>query len=163
MGKITQEFLIMPFEINSIATVLNTRKEISDDFWGDVISEIKLHDSIPAEALDGIEEFSHAEIIFVFDKALHSTIVMGSEHPRENKAWPKVGIFAQRKKNRPNHIGTTICELVKRDGKSLFVKKLDAIDGTPVIDIKPVIKEFLPQTIVKQPGWSVELMKDYWK
>ena len=153
----------MQFEISPIATVYNERKEMSDDFWGEVISKIKLNDGFAADALDGIEDFSHIEIIFIFDKALAANIVTGSEHPRENKAWPKVGIFAQRKKNRPNGIGTTICELVKREGKTLFVKKLDAIDGTPVVDIKPVLKEFLPGSAIKQPKWSTELMKDYWK
>lgn len=153
----------MPFQISSIATIYNQRIDISDDFWGEVISEIVLNDNIPAEALDGIEDFSHVEIIFVFDRAIGAPVVTGSEHPRENKAWPKTGIFAQRKKNRPNHMGTTICELIRREGKSLFVKKLDAIDGTPVVDIKPVMKEFLPRSPVKQPAWTHELMKDYWK
>ena len=153
----------MKFEINSIATVFNNRKEVTDDFWGDVISEIKLNDEFPIDALDGIEDFSHAEIIYVFDKAIGAKIVTGSEHPRENKAWPKVGIFAQRKKNRPNFLGITVCEVIKREGKSLFVKMLDAIDGTPVVDIKPVMKEFLPQSAFKQPDWSKELMKNYWK
>ena len=113
----------MKFEIKAIATVHNNRVTITDDFWGDVISEIKLADDMPAEALEEIDDFSHAEIIFVFDRSLTSQPVLGSEHPRENKAWPKVGIFAQRKKNRPNFIGTTICEIIKREGKSLFVKK----------------------------------------
>ncbi len=153
----------MPFEISSIATVYNQRIDISDDLWGEVISEIVLNDTLPAEALDGIEDFSHLEIIFVFDRAISAPVVTGSEHPRENKAWPKTGIFAQRKKNRPNHIGTTICELIRREGKSLFVKNLDALDGTPVVDIKPVMKEFLPRSAVKQPAWTHELMKDYWK
>ena len=153
----------MKFDINSIATVFNIRGELSDDFWGEVISEIKLNEDIPAEALNGIEDFSHAEIIYVFDKALTEKVVMGCEHPRENKAWPKVGIFAQRKKNRPNFLGATICKIVKREGRSLFVQLLDAIDGTPVVDIKPVMKEFLPGETIQQPEWSTELMKDYWK
>jgi tRNA-Thr(GGU) m(6)t(6)A37 methyltransferase TsaA len=153
----------MKHEIRSIATVINNRNEMSDDYWGDVVSEIKLHEEFPAEALDGIEEFSHVELVFVFDKAVDKPIVNGSAHPRENPDWPKVGIFAQRKKNRPNHIGTTICELVRREGKSLFVKKLDAINGTPVMDIKPVLNEFLPQTELRQPQWSTELMINYWK
>lgn len=163
MGKRTQKFLTMKVEIRSIATVYNTRIDIIDDFWGDIISVIKLDDDIPEDALEGIDSFSHAEIIFIFDKTLSAKPVLGSEHPRENKAWPKVGIFAQRKKNRPNFIGTTICEIIRRDGKSLYVKKLDAIDGTPVVDIKPVMKEFLPQSTIEQPAWSNELMKDYWK
>ena len=153
----------MKFEINPIATVFNSRQAMSDDFWGDIISEIQLADEIPNEAFEGIDSFSHVEIIFVFNKVLDTKPLLGSEHPRENKDWPKVGIFAQRKKNRPNFIGSTICEIIKKEGRSLFVKKLDAIDGTPVVDIKPVVKEFLPQSTVKQPSWSTELMKDYWK
>lgn len=151
------------FTIQSIGTVHNNRPTISDDFWGEVISEIKLHETFGSEALAGIEQFSHVEIIYVFDKAVGSPVVTGSEHPRENPAWPKVGIFAQRKKNRPNWLGATICPVVKTEGNSLFVKMLDAIDGTPVVDIKPVMQEFLPQEPITQPQWSSELMKDYWK
>ena len=73
-----------------------------------------------------------------------------------------MGIFAQRKKDRPNAIGLTIVEMVKREGNSIWVKHLDAIDGTPVLDIKPVLKGFLPATAIKEPQWCSELMKDYW-
>jgi len=151
------------FTIQSIGTVHNNRPAISDDFWGEVISEIKLHETFGSEALAGIEQFSHVEIIYVFDKAVGSPVVTDSEHPRENPAWPKVGIFAQRKKNRPNWLGATICPVIKTEGNSLFVKMLDAIDGTPVVDIKPMMQEFLPQEPITQPQWSSELMKDYWK
>ena len=74
-----------------------------------------------------------------------------------------MGIYAQRKRDRPNAIGITIAELVKREGNKIWVKYLDAIDGTPILDIKPVMKEFLPTKEIKQPKWSVELMKEYWK
>jgi tRNA (adenine37-N6)-methyltransferase len=150
------------FTIQSIGTVRNSRPAISDDFWGGVVSEIQLHDPFGPEALHGLTDFSHVEVIYVFDKAMGGPMVTGSEHPRENPAWPKVGIFAQRKKSRPNWLGATICPIVKVEGRSLFVQLLDAIDGTPVIDLKPVMQEFLPQTPVRQPQWSVELMREYW-
>jgi tRNA (adenine37-N6)-methyltransferase len=150
------------FTIQSIGTVRNNRPAMGDDFWGDVVSEIQLHGPFGPEALEGIAAFSHVEVIFVFDKAMGSPVVTGSEHPRENPAWPKVGIFAQRKKNRPNWLGATICPIVSVAGSSLFVKRLDAIDGTPVVDIKPVMQEFLPQGPVQQPQWSVTLMREYW-
>ncbi len=153
----------MIFEIKPIATVFNDRKEISDDFWGDVVSKIRLNEDVDAEAIKGLEEFSHIEVIYIFHKAVGAPVILKSEHPRENKTWPKVGIFAQRKKNRPNFIGSTICEIVKCVDKSIFVKMLDAIDGTPIVDIKPIMKEFLPLKEVKQPIWSTELMKNYWK
>ena len=147
--------------LNPVALVKNSRRDLSDDFWGAVISEIELSENIPAVAFDGIDEFSHLEIIFHFDKADQSKIIF-SGHPRGNKDWPNVGIFAQRKKDRPNYIGLTIVELVKREGNKIWVKYLDAVDGTPVLDIKPVLKEFLPSKEIKQPQWSSELMKDYW-
>ena len=152
----------MKFEIESIGTVYNKRKEAVDDFWGDTVSEIRLHDSIPESSPDGIETFSHIEILFVFDKVT-DPVVYGCVHPRGNTNWPKVGIFVQRKKNRPNLMGATICEIVKREGRSLWVKLLDAIDETPVIDIKPVWQGFLPQKPVIEPEWSKELMINYYK
>lgn len=134
---------------------------MSDDFWGNVISEIELVQEIPADAFNGIEAFSHLEIVFHFDKADPAKIIFHG-NPRGNKDWPNVGVFAQRKKDRPNSIGLTIVELIKRDSNKIWVKYLDAIDGTPVLDIKPVMKEFLPANETRQPAWSSELMKDYW-
>ncbi len=152
----------MKIEIEPVAIVKNKRAELKDDFWGDVITEIELLPHIPSETLNGIDTFSHLEIIYQFNKVPDNTIVLHG-HPRGNKNWPDVGIFAQRKKDRPNKIGLTIVELIKRKERSLLVKNFDAIDGTPIIDIKPVMKEFLPVTAVQQPDWSVELMQDYWK
>ena len=85
-----------------------------------------------------------------------------SRHPRGNPAWPSVGIFAQRAKARPNRIGATIVRILGKDGGRLRVEGLDAIDGTPVLDIKPVLSEFLPSGPVRQPEWTRELMRDYW-
>ena len=123
-------------------------------------SEIELADNLPIESFDGIETFSHLEIIYYLDKA--NKTITGSEHPRENTNWPKVGIFAQRKKDRPNHIGLTIVNLIRKDGRKLIVSNLDAIDGTPILDIKPVFEEYLPKDEIKQPKWTSELMKNYW-
>lgn len=144
-----------------IATVKNNRTEIKDDYWGSVVSEIELAPHIPVESLTGLDTFSHLEIIFHFH-LLKSADITYCGHPRENPTYPIVGIFAQRKKNRPNSIGTTIVELLKISNRSIFVKNLDANNGTPVLDIKPILKEFLPQTTVKQPQWSTDLMKNYW-
>ena len=156
-------FPISMFEMIPIGYVECARKNVEDDFWGGVESRIVLQDVVEASALDGIEEFSHAEIVFVFDQVAPDKIVCGARHPRNNPAWPEVGIFAQRGKNRPNRIGSTIARIVRRDGRTLVVKELDAVDGTPVLDIKPIMAEFLPRTEVRQPQWSRELMRDYWK
>jgi tRNA (adenine37-N6)-methyltransferase len=148
--------------LKPIGSVRNTRLGPDEDNWGSVVSEIRLDESLPEDCLDGIETFSHAEIMFYFDQVADEAEIPISRHPRGNKDWPKVGIFAQRNKDRPNHLGLTVVSIIKRDGHSLFVKGLDALDGTPVLDIKPVFAEFLPHQAIRQPEWSHELMKDYW-
>ena len=152
----------MEIKLKPIAFVKNSRMAPKDDFWEDVISEIELAEHIPTEAFYGISDFSHLEIIFFFDKALNNDIVF-SGHPRENPNYPSVGIFSQRKKDRPNNIGLCTVELLEHNGRKIKIKYLDAIDGTPVLDIKPVFKEFQPKGTIKQPSWVSDLMKNYWK
>jgi tRNA-Thr(GGU) m(6)t(6)A37 methyltransferase TsaA len=145
-----------------IAWVHNTRLTTEDDDWGGLVSEIVLDPALQEESLDGLDAFSHAEIIFHFHLVEESEIVPGARHPRENPDWPKVGIFAQRGRLRPNRLGLTVVRILRREGRSLFVEGLDAVDGTPVLDIKPVMGEFLPHGPTRQPEWSHEVMKDYW-
>lgn len=152
----------MPYLVEPIGLVRAVRKSPEDDYWGEEAAEIALAESIDASALAGLESFSHIEVLFVFDQVPESKIVTGARHPRNNEAWPKVGIFAQRAKNRPNRIGSTICRLVGVQGSKVIVRELDAIDGTPVLDIKPVIREFLPREATTQPDWATELMSGYW-
>lgn len=150
------------YTIEPIAFVKNSRKNTEDDYWGNVISDIIISEKISEESIRGIEEFSHLEIIFYFHLADLSKINISATHPRGNKKFPKVGIFTQRKKARPNLLGSTIVKLLKSDKNIITVSGLDAVDGTPVIDIKPVMKEFLPDEIITQPSWASELMKNYW-
>ena len=145
-----------------IGHVRNARKDLSDDDWGAVLSRIELVDALNEDSLLGLEAFSHAEVLFHFDRVQEANVVRGARHPRGNKSWPLVGIFAQRGKDRPNRLGSTIVEIVGRQGRSLEVRGLDAIDGTPVLDIKPVMAEFLPRSPLRQPAWSRELMREYW-
>jgi tRNA-Thr(GGU) m(6)t(6)A37 methyltransferase TsaA len=152
----------MDILLNPVATVTAQRTNPTDDFWGDSISEITLLPHVPEEAFKGIETFSHLEVIFYFDKVDKNKIVF-SGHPRGNPSWPDVGIFCQRKKDRPNQLGLCTVELVEHKGRSIKVRYLDAIDGTPVLDIKPVIREFCVKSEIRQPGWTTELMKNYWK
>ena len=153
----------MNIQLQPIAIVHNLRTEIEDDDWGEVISVLELGSSMPEEALDGIDDFSHAEIIYYFHLVPDAKIETGARHPRNNTAWKKVGILSQRGKNRPNRLGATLVKILRREGRHLEVQGLDAIDGTPVLDIKPVMREFLPREEVHQPEWATELMKQYWK
>jgi tRNA-Thr(GGU) m(6)t(6)A37 methyltransferase TsaA len=150
------------FAMQAVGYVKSDRTVVADDGWDAVRSRIELTDEVPAEALDGIEAFSHAEVVYVFDRVKPESVVTSARHPRNNPAWPRVGIFAQRGKARPNRIGTTIVRVLRREGRVLHVERLDAIDGTPVLDIKPVFREFLPAGDVVQPSWVSELMTDYW-
>jgi tRNA (adenine37-N6)-methyltransferase len=148
--------------LSPIGIVKNTRQVVEDDHWGGIVSVIELVPSFTEEALVQIEKFSHAEVIFYFHLVEDAKIETGARHPRNNKDWPRVGIFAQRGKNRPNRLGASIVKIIKREGIRLFVEGLDAVDGTPVLDIKPVMREFLPREKVSQPHWATELMKNYW-
>src|SRR5688572_9097274 len=150
-------------DIQAVGFVSAPRPHAEDDFWGGEEASITLTGAFTAEALAGLTDFSHVEVLFLFHEVEAAKIAAGARHPRNNKAWPAVGIFAQRGKNRPNRIGSTICRLVRVDGTTLYVKELDAIDGTPVLDIKPVMAEFLPRESVRQPAWSTELMRQYWR
>ena len=153
---------MMNAQVQPVGFVSAPRPHAEDDFWGGEEAIITLTELYTAEALQGLADFSHIEVLFLFHEVEEGKIVSGARHPRNNKAWPAVGIFAQRGKNRPNLIGSTICRLVRVEGTTLTVVELDAIDGTPVLDIKPVMAEFLPREPVRQPTWSTELMDRYW-
>jgi tRNA (Thr-GGU) A37 N-methylase len=153
----------MNYEVQAIGKVEGARDDLEDDYWGGQESCIVLSAGIPPEALQGIETFSHVEVLFLFDRVAESKVVLGARHPRNNRDWPEVGIFAQRAKARPNRIGSTICRVLRRDGPRLYVAELDAVAGTPVLDLKPVMAEFLPRGETRQPDWSRELMSHYWE
>jgi tRNA-Thr(GGU) m(6)t(6)A37 methyltransferase TsaA len=148
--------------LRPVGYVHNTRATLADDNWGGLVSELVLEPELPAESLDGIEAFSHAEIIFSFHRALLEKTVSGARRPRGSPDYPAVGIFAQRNKDRPNHLGLTTARILRREGRSLFVEGLDAVDGTPVLDIKPVMSEYLPRGPIRQPEWTGQMLKDCW-
>lgn len=150
-------------EMVPIGVVRGGRAEPIDDDWGDTLSEIVLDARFATDAFYGLEEFSHLDVVYVFDQVDEATITVGARHPRQRSDWPRVGIFSQRAKGRPNRIGVTTCEIVKVDQGVVTVRGLDAIDGTPVLDVKPFMAEFAPRSPIRQPAWSHELMRDYWK
>ena len=153
----------MTIEMTLIGRVEGGRDVPEDDDWGQSRARVVLDPArFDDEALLGLDSFSHAEIVYVFDRVGEDQIVTGARHPRGNTAWPRIGIFAQRGKNRPNRIGVTVCEIVAVNGRTLEVKGLDAIDGTPVLDIKPVMSGFLPRDAIREPDWARAIMEAYW-
>jgi tRNA-Thr(GGU) m(6)t(6)A37 methyltransferase TsaA len=145
-----------------VATVVGGRTEPFDDDWEGVEAVIRLDERFEPEALDGLGEFSHLEVVYVFDRVDPADVETGARHPRGNEDWPRVGIFAQRAKDRPNRIGVSVCRLLGVADRDLQVAGLDAVDGTPVLDIKPVLAEFAPRGELRQPDWARELMTGYW-
>jgi tRNA (adenine37-N6)-methyltransferase len=145
-----------------VGIVRSARTAPDDDHWDSFPARIELDAArFGPEALAGLEAFSHVEVLFHFHAA-EGAGETGARTPRGNPAWPKVGIFAQRGKDRPNHIGATICRVLSVRGTVLEVTGLDAIDLTPVLDIKPVWRGFLPRGDVREPDWAGELMREYW-
>ena len=146
----------MLITLDPIGYVKNSRSEIEDDDWGDVVSEIVIEGAMGADALAGIEEFSHVEVVFYFDRVPDKKIETGARRPRNNPGWPEVGIFAQRGKNRPNRLGLTTARVIERRGNVLVVAGLDAIDGTPVLDIKPYLPHYDSVPDAKVPEWMAK-------
>lgn len=151
------------FEIEAIGRVVGGRSRPDDDDWGANRASIQLDaERFGPEALTGLDQFSHAEIVFVFDRVGADEITFDARHPRGCRDWPKVGIFAQRGKNRPGRIGVSVCRVLGVDGMTVSVEGLDAIDGTPVLDIKPVMSGFQPRGDIIEPNWAREIMATYW-
>lgn len=149
--------------LTPIGTVRSPIHQPLDDIWGGVTAQIELDPSrFSPESLAGLDAFSHVEILFLLHHIADSEIQFGSRHPRGRQDFPKVGIFAQRGRNRPNRIGLTICRLISVQPLAIEVEGLDAIDGTPVLDIKPYMHEFGPRGEVREPAWATELMARYW-
>src|ERR1041384_1017398 len=151
------------FEIASIGTVRNDRTDVQHtDDWGAVRSTITVDERFGDACLQGLEGFSHVEVLFVFDRFPADGDFREPRPYRGRADLPPVGIFAGRGPRRPNRIGVTTCPIVSVRGRELTVLALDAVSGTPVIDLKPTMTEFLP-TDVRQPEWVGGLMADYFR
>jgi tRNA (Thr-GGU) A37 N-methylase len=151
----------MEISLRPVAFIRNDRPEIADDNWDDFVSTVELAQEVPSEALRGLEEFSHVEIVFFADWAEDVPPGPWHRHPRGNEDWPDVGVFAQRNKDRPNRILLTTCRVEAVAGRSFTVRGLDGLDGTPVLDIKPVFSWSTPRGEVIAPRWSQELGQSY--
>ena len=135
--------------------------KMSQGHWGEIESEIHLEPRY-ARGLEGLEAFSHVVVLFYLhelerfdpDKQL-------LRHPRGMEHLPEVGVFAQRTKYRPNPIGVTSVELRGIRGNVVTVRGLDALDGTPVLDLKPYIPMFDRVENVRTPDWVAQFMEGY--
>ena len=152
----------LSFTVVPVAFVRGGRAEPTDDHWDGERCVLELEPHYGADALAGLSDFSHLEVVYLFDRVDEAKIEIGARHPRERADWPLVGIFAQRGKARPNRIGVARCRLLGVEGTRIRVQGLDAIDGTPVLDIKPYMREFGPRGDVRQAAWATGLMAEYY-
>ena len=138
--------------LKAIGIVRNELKQppVRIDRW-EVVSEIVIEPSL-TEALDGLEEYSHITVLW-WMHLLPSGEVTLKVHPMGREEFPLKGLFALRTPNRPNRIGKTTVRLLQRQGNILRVKGLEALDGSPVIDIKPYIPRYDSAANTKVPPW----------
>ena len=149
--------------LEPVGSVVGGRVKVFDDDWNNEVALIRLDGTrFESDALAGLDTFSHLEVVFQFHLVDPSSVTTSARRPRENPDWPEVGIFAQRGRSRPNLLGVSRCRLLAVDGLDLRVRGLDAIDGSPVLDVKPYMAEFGPRSQTVQPAWATELMRTYY-
>jgi tRNA-Thr(GGU) m(6)t(6)A37 methyltransferase TsaA len=119
----------------------------------EIISDIIIDESL-TEALNGLEGFSHIIVLYWMHLATREKKRLKT-HPMGRQDVPPQGLFATRSPNRPNPLGKTTVRLLERKGNVLRVQGLDAIDGTPVIDIKPYMPGYDSATDATTPDWVV--------
>ena len=146
--------------LRAIGVVRCAVAEGRDENWGDVVSELHL-DAALARGLDGIEDFSHLLVVYWMHEASFEAARDLVRRPRGRADMPERGIFAQRAKHRPNPIGITAVALVAREGAIVKVRGLDAIDGTPILDVKPYFPAFDRVDAATVPEWAERLMRGY--
>ena len=152
------------FTVEPIAYVVGGRIEPTDDYWGGARALIRIDgDRFTKEATEGLAEFSHLEVVFRFHLTDPSDLNLGARRPRDNPEWPPVGIFGHRNMRRVNWLGVSRCRLLAVDGLDLHVEDLDAVDGTPVLDIKPWFAEFGPRGDVQQAEWTTQMLGNYFE
>ncbi len=138
--------------LKAIGVVRNGIRQPPKQGWENVVSDIVVNSSL-TEALDNLDEFSHIIILYWMHQARTASQLPMKIHPRGNQELPLVGLFATRSPNRPNPVGKATVRLLKHQGNILKVKGLDAVDGTPVIDIKPYIPGYDSATDATVPSW----------
>lgn len=149
-------------QVRPIGTVRSPRADPGNTIgWGEVVARIELVDELGTESLAGLADFSHVDVLFWFDRVTARDSYAGLRRPRGRDDMPLIGVFGDRGPHRPNPIAVSACELVEVGDTWLSVRGLDAVDGTPVLDLKPVQPRLVPHD-VREPEWSARLMNDYY-
>lgn len=147
-------------EFQPIGIVKSPVTEAMDDGWGGVVSEIHVDRSLEP-GLKGLEDFSHLVVVFFLHESVFDVETHLARRPRGRPDMPVLGVFAQRARHRPNAIGVTAVELLGVEKNRVKVRDLDAIDGTPVLDLKPYLPAFDCRANARIPRWVERLMEGY--
>src|SRR6478609_7543623 len=147
---------VTTYEVESIATVVGGHTRVQDDYQGGVESVIRLNEAYPLETLQGIEEFSHLTVTWRFHRARPEDVQLHARSPRGDARWPATGTFVHRNHRRPNQLAISFPRLLGADGRDLHVTDLDAVDGTPVLDVAPYFQQMGPRGPIRQPTWPGE-------
>jgi tRNA-Thr(GGU) m(6)t(6)A37 methyltransferase TsaA len=142
--------------VQPIGTVKNSVKKPQEQAWQTVISEIIINKKYE-RALEQLDGFSHIIVLYWMNKVVQPKQAVLKVHPRKRKDLPLVGVFATRSPARPNPIGLTIVQMLECKANILKVMGLDALNGTPVLDIKPYIPYSDSPAKIKTPAWIKKL------
>jgi tRNA (adenine37-N6)-methyltransferase len=145
---------------DAVGVVRSPVAEGRDEGWGEVVSELHLREGL-APGLRGIEEFSHLVVVFWMHQSSFDPKTDLLRRPRGRGDMPEVGIFAQRAKHRPSPIGVSMVRLLDHRDNVVVVQGLDAIDGTPLLDLKPYVPSFDRVDHPVVPEWMARLMVGY--
>ncbi len=138
--------------LRPIGHVKNEFKKGPITDYDNTVSEIIL-DLEFAEGLDGLDENSHITVVFWMNRIEEDERNVMKLHPKGRKDLPLVGVFATRSPRRPNPMGVSSVKLLKINDNVLMVKGLDALNGTPILDIKPFSKKHDHAEDAKTPWW----------
>ncbi len=147
-----------PVSVRPIGVVRNGVKTLRPDGWAHVRSDILMRDDL-SRSLDGIEGYSHIIVVFAFDKVPESEL-RPRVRPGLDGRVPEQGVLATRSQLRPSPLGVSVVRLLKRRRNVLRVEALDAIDGTPVLDIKPYFPNYDAVPDAGIPDWARALTEE---
>jgi len=131
------------FQINPVGIVRKTNISVSIEIFKDY-----------TDALLGLDGFSHIVVLYWFDQndTADKRRVL-QVHPRKDPRNPLTGVFATHSPQRPNLIGFTVCKIISIHGGSIEIEDIDALDGSPVIDLKCYIPGSVAEKDVRLPDW----------
>jgi tRNA-Thr(GGU) m(6)t(6)A37 methyltransferase TsaA len=148
------------FAVRAIGTVRSSANDKVDEDWGKVESLIEIEPEL-RPGLRGLEQFSHVLVIAFLHGARFESERHLVRRPRGQADMPELGIFAQRAKDRPNPLGVTVVPLLGVTPEGVRVRGLDAISGTPILDLKPYFPQFDSAPGARVPEWVERLMRGY--